>query len=64
MENPVKSVAITGRCEYAGRVVPIVCTYSNSILISVECPKNGCKFSSWCKLVQDVPRSLSDTSDT
>ena len=57
MENNQKTACVTGYCEYAGRVVPIFCTYSSSgSLMSIECPKNMCSKYSRCKLVQDVPR--------
>lgn len=64
MGDSAKAIVVKGRCEYAGRVIPIVCNYSNDVLVSIECPKTGCSFSHQCKLVQDAPRFLPGSADT
>lgn len=60
--NDIKTIARQAFCEYAGRVVPVLYTYEDGRLISIECPKNVCTRSRNCKAVQEAPKFLQDIS--
>lgn len=55
MDQQVKTIVKLCYCEYAGRSVPVSYTYVQETLLSIECPKSGCRRLDRCPAWQSPP---------
>ena len=55
MDRQIKTIVKICYCNYVGRETPVFYTYSQGSLLSIECPKNGCRLLDRCPAWQSPP---------